>query len=207
MPYGKFSSYEEVATRFQIRLIDTSFIQENKLKVSKPLLQFIEDNLRSKRSYVSENAICESIISPILNIVCKQNDISLWSHVRFNINEEDGLVGIPDFLIAPVSELGITFSHPVICVAEAKKENFNEGWAQALAEMIAAQRFNQTPKQDIYGIVTTGLFWQFGKLNQNHFTQEVIAYSAVENLQRLLNVLNWLILEAKKSISIEAIVK
>jgi hypothetical protein len=162
---------------------------------------FSDDNLRSRRSYVSENAICENIISPILNVICKQNAISLWSHVKFDVSEEEGLIGIPDFLIAPISELGTTFGRPIICVAEAKKENFNEGWAQALAEMIAAQRFNQTPEQDIYGIVTTGLFWQFGKLNQNHFTQEVVAYSAVENLQRLLNVLNWLVLEAKKSIS------
>jgi hypothetical protein len=202
MPYGKFNSYEEVATRFQIKFIETSFIQETPFKIPDGLFEFIDDNLRLKRNYVSENAICESIISPILNIICKQNAISLWSHVKFDVSEEEGLVGIPDFLIAPSSDIGTTFTRPVVCVAEAKKENFNEGWAQALSEMIAAQRFNQTPEQDIYGIVTTGLFWQFSKLNQNHFTQEVVAYSAVENLQRLLNVLNWLVLEAKKSISL-----
>jgi hypothetical protein len=202
MPYGKFSSYEEVATRFQIKLTDASFIQEIPITISTGLFEFIDSNLRLRRSYISENAICENIIAPILNSVCNHNQISLWSHVRFDMSEEDGLVGVPDFLIAPVSELGTTFTHPIICIAEAKKENFNEGWAQALSEMIAAQRFNQSPEQDIYGIVTTGLFWQFGKLNQNHFTQEVIAYSAVENLQRLLNVLNWLILEAKKALSI-----
>lgn len=202
MPYGKFNNYEEVATRFQIKLIETSFIQETPFKIPESLFEFVNDNLRSRRSYVSENAICENIISPILNIICKHNHISLWSHVKFDISEEEGLVGIPDFLIAPISELGTTFTRPIICVAEAKKENFNEGWAKALSEMIAAQRLNQTPEQDIYGIVTTGLFWQFGKLNQNYFTQEVIAYSAVENLQRLLNVLNWLVLEAKKSISL-----
>jgi len=201
MPYGKFSSYEEVATRFKIKFNETPFIQEMPITISDGLFEFIDDNLKLKRNYVSENAICESIIAPILNIVCKHNEISLWSHVKFDISEEDGLVGIPDFLIAPSSDIGTTFTHPVICVAEAKKENFNEGWAQALSEMIAAQRFNQKPEQAIYGIVTTGLFWQFGKLNQQHFTQEVIAYSAVENLQRLLNVLNWLISEAKKNIT------
>ena len=200
MPYGKFSTYEEVATRFKIKLIETSFIQETPIEIPESLFDFIDDNLRLKRSYVSENAICESIISPILNIVCKFNYISLWSHVRFDMSEEDGLVGVADFLIAPTSDIGTTFTKPVVCVAEAKKENFNEGWAQALSEMIAAQRFNQTPNMDVYGIVTTGLFWQFGKLNQNHFTQEVVAYSAVENLQQLFNVLNWLIQEAKKQV-------
>ncbi len=201
MSYGKFNTYEEVATRFKIKLIEESFTQEVAIKVPEGLFDFIDDNLRIKRSYISENAICENIISPILSIIAKQNQIPLWSHVRFDVNDEDGLVGVPDFLIAPASDIGTTFTQPIICVAEAKKENFNEGWAQALAEMIAAQHFNQTPEKDIYGIVTTGLFWQFGKLNQNYFTQEVISYSAVENLQRLFNVLNGILIEAKKNIT------
>jgi len=200
MSYGKFTTYDEVAILFKIKLIETSFLQEIPIKIPNSLFEFIDDNLRIKRSYVSENAICESIISPILNILGKHNKISVWSHVRFDVSEEEGLVGIPDFLIAPTSDIGTTFIRPIVCVAEAKKENFNEGWAQALSEMIAVQRFNQLPDQDVYGIVTTGLFWQFGKLNQTNFTQEVVAYSAVENLQQLFNVLNWLILEAKKNI-------
>ncbi|NOQ35367.1 MAG: hypothetical protein GQ569_05660 [Methylococcaceae bacterium] len=200
MTYGTFKTYEEVAIRFRIKLIETSFIQESSIEVPAGLFEFINDNLRLKRSYISENAICENIISPILNIISKHHNISLWSHVRLDVSEKDGLVGIPDFLIAPVSDIGTTFTQPIICVAEAKKENFNEGWAQALSEMIAIQRFNETVDKDIYGIVTTGLFWQFGKLNQTNFTQEVVAYSAVENLQRLFDVLNGLFLEAKKTI-------
>ena len=200
MAYGKFGTYEEVATQFKIKLIEASFIQKKEIVIPESLFEFINDNLRLKRNYVSENAICEAIISPILTIISKYHQIPLWSHIRFDISEEEGLVGIPDFLIAPSSDIGTTFTHPIICVTEAKKENFNEGWAQALAEMIAAQRFNQTPDQDIYGIVTTGLFWQFAKLNQHNFTQEVIAYSAVEDLQQLFDVLNWLVSEAKKSL-------
>ena len=201
MAYGKFGTYEEVATQFKIKLIESSFIQKKEISIPESLFEFVNDNLRLKRNYVSENAICEAIISPILTIVSKYNQIPLWSHIRFDISEEEGLVGIPDFLIAPSSDIGTTFTKPIICVTEAKKENFNEGWAQALAEMIAAQRFNQTPDKDIYGIVTTGLFWQFGKLNQNNFTQEVIAYSAVEDLQQLFDVLNWLVFEAKTSLN------
>ena len=200
MSYGSFKTYEEVATYFKIKLIETSFIQQSAIEIPESLFEFINDNLRRKRSYVSENAICENIISPILNIISKHHKISLWSHVRLDVSEKEGLVGIPDFLIAPVSEIGTTFTQPIICVAEAKKENFNEGWAQALSEMIAIQRFNDRVDKDIYGIVTTGLFWQFGKLNQKNFTQEVIAYSAVEDLQRLFDVLNGILLEAKKSI-------
>jgi len=58
----------------------------------------------------------------------------------------------------------------------------------------------QDPAQSKRLLAVVGLFWQFGKLNQHHFTQEVVAYSAVENLQRWLNALNWQVLTAKNSL-------
>ncbi|MDU9049495.1 MAG: hypothetical protein Q3M30_11625 [Candidatus Electrothrix sp. Rat3] len=200
MPYGNFSTYEEVALKFRIRLVEQAFVEEKSIAIDKGLFDFINGNVRARRNYVSENAICESIISPILNIVAEHNGLPVWSHIRFDVSEEDGLVGIPDFIIAPASDIGTTFTTPIICIAEAKKENLNEGWAQVLAEMIAAQKFNDTEEQDIFGIVTTGNFWQFGKLRGNRLTMEVVSYSAGENLQKLLDVLNWITAEAKKNI-------
>ncbi|MCI5148500.1 MAG: hypothetical protein D3916_03730 [Candidatus Electrothrix sp. MAN1_4] len=200
MSYGNFSTYEEVALKFQIRLVEQDFVQEKRIVLEKALFAFINANIRTRRSYVSENAICESIIAPILNIVAQHNGLPVWSHLRFDVSEEEGLVGIPDFIIAPASDIGTTFHTPVICIAEAKKENFNEGWAQVLAEMIAAQKFNGNNEQDIFGIVTTGNFWQFGKLRNNILTMEVVSYSAAENLQKLLDVLNWITAEAKKNL-------
>ncbi len=200
MSYGKFSTYEEVALKFHIKFIEQAFVEEKSILIDKGIFFFINKNIRTRRSYVSENAICESIISPILNIVAEHNDLPVWSHIRFDVSEEEGLVGIPDFLIAPASDIGTTFTAPIICIAEAKKENFNEGWAQVLAEMIAAQKFNENKGQEIFGIVTTGNFWQFGKLRGDTLTMEVVSYSAAENLQKLLNVLNWIIAEAKKKI-------
>jgi hypothetical protein len=201
MPYGSFATYEQVATKFKIKLVEQSFVQETSLVVDKVLFDLISDNLRTKRSYVSENAICESIIFPILSIVAKSSRLPVWSHVRFDVAEEEGLVGVPDFIIAPASDIGTTFKNPIVCIAEAKKENFNEGWAQVLAEMIAAQRFNNNLEQEVFGIVTTGNFWQFGKLCRNILTMEVVSYSAAENLQQLFDVLNWIVIEAKKSIA------
>lgn len=201
MPYGTFSTYEEVATRFKIKLIEQSFVKEERIAVERALFEFINDNVKTRRSYVSENAICESIISPMLNVVAKHHHLPLWSHVRFDVSEEDGLVGIPDFMIAPASEIGTTFSKPIICIAEAKKENLNEGWAQVLAELIAAQKFNRKEELEVFGIVTTGTFWQFGKLYNNILTMEIVSYSAAENLQQVLDVLNWVTIEAKRDLT------
>ena len=200
MSYGMFSTYEEVATKFQIKLKEDSFIKEKPLNLNPTLFKLIDDNLKTRRSYVSENAICETIISPILNIVTKENNIPLWSHVRFDVAESEGLVGIPDFIIAPASDIGTTFIKPIICISEAKKDNFNEGWAQVLAEMIAAQIFNGNEPIEVYGIVTTGNFWEFGKLTKNILTREVVSISATEDLQKLLNVINWIVITAKQVI-------
>jgi len=55
-------------------------------------------------------------------------------------------------------------------------------------------------KANVYGIVSTGKFWEFAKLNQNIFSKEIVAISATENLQKLFNFLNWIIKTAKTSI-------
>ena len=200
MAYGNFSNYEEVAEKFDISFKETYFLQEKLISIHPEVLKIITDNLAMRRSYVSESSICETIISPILTIVAKQHQLPVWSHVRFDVSESDGLIGIPDYLIAPSSNIGTRFTQPVICIAEAKKENFNEGWAQVLAEMIAAQRFNQNEQLQIDGIVTTGNFWQFGKLVGKVFTMEIVDYAALENLNKLLNILNWIMFEAKNRI-------
>ncbi|MCP4400612.1 MAG: hypothetical protein GY801_25345 [bacterium] len=73
---------------------------------------------------------------------------------------------------------------------EAKQENWKKGWAQALTEMYAAS----TQGAEIcYGAVTTGVLWQFGRLEHGTlFTRDPVKLSAIDNLQRVLNTLNWL---------------
>jgi len=200
MSYGQFKTYEEVALKFEIELIECAFVEEQEIEISKDLLAFIKKNLELRRNYISENSICETMIAPILGIVSYHNDLPLWSHVRFDISVEEGLIGVPDFLVAPASPIGTIFVSPVICIAEVKKENFNEGWAQVLAEMIAVQRFNHDDCREIFGIVTTGNIWQFGKLKQKSLTIDVVTYSALENLQKLFNLLQWLYQTAKLSL-------
>ncbi len=200
MSYGNYSNYEEVATKFKIKFKEENFVKEEPININPSMFTFIDDNVKSRRSYVSENSICENIIAPILSIVAKENDIPLWSHVRFDVSEKDGLMGVPDFIIAPTSYIGTTFEKPIVCISEAKKENFNEGWAQILSEMIAAQIVNENQSLDVYGIVSTGKFWEFAKLNKNIFSKEIVAISATENLQKLFNFLNWIIKTAKTSI-------
>ncbi len=200
MAYGNFKTLEEVASKFGIRRSFIEFTEETKFTTEELFFRYIKRNLSNHSSYVSENSICEMLIYPILSIVIDVHNLPIWSHVRFDISEEDGLTGIPDFLIAPVAETGIGYSHPVICIAEVKKENFEEGWTQALCEMIAAQRLNNNSQKPIYGIATSGEIWKFSKLIDKQFIIDPRPYSAPLNLQQVLDVLNWFLGEAKKQL-------
>ncbi|MFM6021571.1 MAG: hypothetical protein ACKPER_01335, partial [Dolichospermum sp.] len=71
-----------------------------------------------------------------------------------------------------------------------KKDNFEEGWGQCLAELIAAQKLNNQPEQLLYGIVSNGKIWEFGQLREQDFTKNIQEYS-ISNLDKLFAGLNF----------------
>jgi hypothetical protein len=104
-----------------------------------------------------------------------------------------GLSGICDFLIAR-SPAQLIIKAPVIAVVEAKKGVLRDGWGQCIAELVAAQRFNQQRHQEIpytYGIVTSGLLWQFIRLSGQTVSIEPVEIP-LHPLDRLLGILAWL---------------
>jgi len=94
-------------------------------------------------------------------------------------------VGEPDYLIARRSKYG-GMEKPSLCVIEAKRDDFDGGWTQALAEMVAS-----SGADTCYAVVTTGKIWEFGKLENKIFTVDPISISATDNLQKTFNILNW----------------
>ncbi len=189
MPYGQFKTIAEVARKFDIAVAArTPFIEEKALVVLPILFSRLENKLKDGTSYLNEFAICESIIRPILDIVAETYPLKVWSHVSYTVDAEQGLVGEPDYLIAPATKYG-AMAQPALCVIEAKKDDFENGWTQALAEMVAS---NLLGAQLCYGIVTTGAIWQFGKLENQVFVIDPRYLSATTELQRVFNSINWL---------------
>lgn len=133
-------------------------------------------------------------LSPILELVAERHEpLKIWSHAPYNVDKSKGLVSEPDYLIAvrtKYRDMGI----PPLCVIEAKKDDFEEGWTQALAEMIAA---SIQGRNSCYSIVTTGNLWEFGRLENSVFTREITKFSATVNLQEIFEVLNWMFDAAK----------
>ena len=189
MPYGKFESVSEVARKFDIEVSANKPIVD-KLKIEIPDSDFrrIEKKLADGLNFINETTICERIISPILELTLDNyTSLKIWSHVPYDVDKEKGLAGEPDYLIAPITKYG-DMGVPPLCIVEAKRDNFEEGWTQALAEMVAA---STQGRKICYSVVTTGKTWEFGKLENQLFITDPKRFSATVNLQEIFDVLNW----------------
>lgn len=140
----------------------------------------------------NEVAKVSLIIAPILLEVKKLlgDKISLFVGVEFNVDRTRGLNGVCDFL---VSNGGTQFfvTAPVLAVAEAKNESLDAGLGQCIAEMVAAQMFNEakgSPETVIHGVVSTGALWRFLRLTGKVLEVDRTEYFVVE-LGKIMAVL------------------
>jgi hypothetical protein len=140
----------------------------------------------------TEKARSEFIIAPILLEVrgIVGRSVSVFSGVEFNVDSEQGLIGVCDFLFSR-SNQQMFLEAPILTVVEAKNENFKQGIAQAVAEMVAAQIFNDRegkPQPIIYGAVTIGSQWQFLMLVQKTVRVDNRFYD-LDDLPSILGIL------------------
>ena len=143
----------------------------------------------------SEKARSEGIINPVLLEVKRQlqGKISVFSGEEFAVQPEIDLTGYVDFLISRSSEQ-LFIRAPVVILVEAKKEDLKPGLGQCLAEMVAAQRFNQQKQQPIstiYGTVTSGTVWRFLKLEEQTVTIDLTDYP-LPPVEQILSFLVWM---------------
>jgi hypothetical protein len=141
----------------------------------------------------SEKAKSEKIIAPILDELEEINNRSFatFSGYQFNVDKTLGLSGFCDFILSREPKAPV-IKAPVFCVVEAKNDNLDEGIAQCIAEMYAAQIFNQKrnkPEPAIYGTVTFGFEWKFLQLIEKSVVIDFNIYYLNE-LPKLLGVLN-----------------
>lgn len=106
--------------------------------------------------------------------------------------------GVIDYLVTRRAAVPLT---PLLCVAEAKKDDFDAGLAQCLVEMQAAAQTNETDGRriDIYGIVTNGATWQFCRRQTTGEVARSDAYVA-SDAPKLLGVLDYLFARCEENI-------
>jgi hypothetical protein len=125
----------------------------------------LKQNVNLAVAINTEKARSELIVAPVLLEVKHRfkDQVSLFSGVDFTVDSTQGLGGVCDFLIS-LSPEQLFVRAPILTLVEAKNENLRSGFAQCIAEMVAAQRFNQQEGNEIetiYGAVTIGTLWRF----------------------------------------------
>ena len=192
MSYNKYKSITDVLQEFPLTYTEKNFIQSIPIETDPYFKNRLDFILAEGVVFNSEYAICESIIHPILVELWRKyaDKLLLWSHQPLNYDEN--LSGIPDYMVAQRSSRGkIILEQPYLIIVEAKKDNFEEGWGQCLAELVAAQKMNSNPNSRLFGIVSNGKLWEFAVLQQMEFIKNV-KYYVLEDLQLLMEALNFI---------------
>jgi len=140
----------------------------------------LEYNLPLALEIGTEKARSEMIIAPILIEVKRTlgSEISLFSGREFNIDYKQGLTGLCDFLVSR-SPSQLIIKAPAVIILEAKNDNIQSGLGQCIAQMYAAQIFNQSHNSSIkavYGGVATGTNWKFLQLVDQVVSVDVNEY-------------------------------
>ncbi len=192
MALSNYKTIGEVLKTFQVTYTESNFMGEAEFQVSDYFREDLEMVMREGVVDNSEFAICENLIYPVLKEVWKTytSKFVLWSHQSLNYDEN--LSGFPEYILAKRSPLGkVVFDQPYFILVEAKQDNFEAGWAQCLAEMIAANKLHGELPITIFGIVSNGGLWQFGKLETEFFTRNITYYS-IQELDKLFAAVNYL---------------
>ncbi len=201
MAFSNFKIIGEVLKEYQVTYTKANFVEETLFNVPDYFRQDLNEVMEDGVVSNSEFAICENLIYPVLKEVWKKykTKLTIWSHQSFNYDEK--LSGFPEYIIAKRSPLGqIVFDKPYFILVEAKQDNFETGWAQCLAEMIAARGLNQENNVTIFGIVSNGNTWQFGKLERDIFTLNTTFYT-IQELDKLFAIVNFVFQECEKQLN------
>ena len=190
MAFSRYKEIGQVQQEYGIRVQQRNFIPAEIVEPSESFVR--EFNLTIEIIPVfSEGSRTQTVIFPILQEVYKNYYESLTLWIERTLSYDTKLSGTPDYMLAAKSPLGKTvFTNPLVAMMEAKKNDFDYGWAQCLAELVAAQKINADETFTVYGIVTDGISWQFGKLEKDLFTQDT-SIQTIGDLPRLLGALHF----------------
>lgn len=172
MSYEEFN-LEQISSDFDLEIEENVelFADIQEVKLDEFFLRYLHNNIPLAVAISTEKAKSEMILAPILIELRRMlnNQISLFSGVKFNVDSSRGLNSFCDFLISRSRQQSFIKS-PGVAIVEAKNDNIKSGYAQCMAEMIAAKIFNERGGKEfesIFGVVTNGNQWKFLKLNED----------------------------------------
>ena len=168
-----------------------------------PSAWLTETLARAQRlGYVSEKSRSERLVSPVLTELHDANaanarPFTFHSGVNLDVDAAAGLRGECDFVLAlsPIRDFVVA---PIFCITEAKKQDLELGTVQCAAQLVGAQRLNESahrPLPVLYGCATTGVEWRFLTLRGQQLTLDNAVYS-IRQLPLLLGTLQHIVEQA-----------
>ena len=201
MSFNKYKNIADVLQEFSLTYREANFIEQISLTIDPYFEKRLNFILKEAIVFNSEYAICENIIYPILVEIWQKyaEKLLIWSHQPLNYDNK--LSGIPDYIVAQRSPRGkVILDQPYLILIEAKKDNFEEGWGQCLAELVTAQKLNNNQNSRLFGIVSNGKLWEFGCLQSTVFTKN-IKYYVLDDLLSLMEAINFIFAESVAQIN------
>jgi hypothetical protein len=159
MGYSNYKSLKQSLKKLQIEEFDKRLFTDLKeVQPSEWLKTTIE--YANEMPLTNEKSKSERLISPILleATLPYKEFITLYSGEDLTVDDKQDLSGSCDFFIAKHPQKSV-MQAPVITLCEAKDEDFDYGQGQCLAQMYAAQIFNEQeghPQKFIYGCAVKG---------------------------------------------------
>lgn len=166
MAYSDFT-LDDIKQKFQLLIREDTdvFAHVNGVEVSETLQTILHEYVPLALAINTEKSRSELMIAPILVEFRRmtRRQVSLFSGLEFNVDAQQGLNGVCDFIVSHSTEQ-LYITTPIIMIVEAKNENMQAGLPQCIAAMIAARLFNERRENRVdtlYGVVTTGNIWKF----------------------------------------------
>lgn len=193
MAYSDFT-LDEVVRRFGLTLAGgvDQFHDLPEADLPPGLAALLERNLPLAIQLSNERARSELLISPVLvELKFRHPDrLGLFVEVDFSVDAEAGLAGRADYILTRNPQQ-LLLAAPVCVIVEAKKDDIAAGLPQCLAEMVAAQRFNEaggTVVTPVYGAVTTGELWRFLSLDGTAARVDRVQYN-IQSPRKIFGIL------------------
>ena len=194
MCYSKFT-IERVIKEFDLKLQQVEFISNNSevknLQPSKYIEEYLNNSYNFALSLATKKAESEFIIAPILLEVKNKfnNNVTFFSGQRFDIDVDKNLTGVCDFIFSQTQQ-SLYIEKPILFIVEVKESNIKSGLGQCIAELVAAQIYNNTLDKYVYGTVTNGREWQFIRLKENRVEVNINLIPTYP-LEKLIGILYW----------------
>ncbi|HET6382865.1 MAG TPA: hypothetical protein VFJ58_05690 [Armatimonadota bacterium] len=164
----------------------------------RPPSDFLREDMRRLEVFdleTSEQAKTLLIDALFTEIVPEHPNLKIWKAAVLNT---DTLTGVADYLMARRRAYLAT---PLLCVTEAKRDDFDRGRVQCRAEMYACQWNNRQRghETDVFGIVSNGQGWRFYKLERSGDVYETDQYG-MKGLPELLGALEYVCAECARNV-------